>query len=191
MRKFRLTNTRGGYGLVAILLHWLIAVLVFAQLGLGLVMTRVSDQRLMFELIQRHKSIGVLILVLIVLRLVWRIANPRPRPVSSLQPWEKRASSLLHRVLYGLLLALPLSGWAMVSASVLGIPTLVFGIFLLPHLPVTVSEASEDFWRLLHHFLAYTVLTLIAGHVLAALRHHFILKNEVLRRMLRPPRTKP
>lgn len=185
-------NTKEGYGFVAIALHWVVAVLVIGQIGLGLVMLRVADQRLAFDLIQWHKSMGLLILALIVLRLVWRLVNPLPLPLASLRRWEKIASATVHRLLYAIFLALPLSGWALVSASVLGIPTLVFGIFLLPHLPVGVSEAGEQFWRSLHHLLAFTALGLVAGHAVAALRHHFILRDGVLKRMLRPVRrTKP
>ncbi|WP_265516170.1 cytochrome b [Nitratireductor luteus] len=181
-------NTRAGYGLLAIALHWTIAALVVGQISLGLVMLRVTDQRLAFDLIQWHKSIGLLILALIVIRLAWRMANPQPRPLASLRRWEKTASQAVHRLLYALLIALPLTGWALVSASVLGIPTLVFGLFLFPHLPVGVSEGGEDFWRLLHGSLGFTALALVVIHIAAALRHHFILHDGVLRRMLRPVR---
>ncbi|WP_163264944.1 cytochrome b [Chelativorans alearense] len=181
-------NTKDGYGLLAIAFHWAIAVLILGQIGLGLTMVRVADQRLAFNLIQWHKSLGLLILALIVLRLLWRLANPRPLPLASLRRWEKAASTAVHRLLYAVFLILPLSGWALVSASVLGIPTLVFGLLVLPHLPVGVSEAGETFWRLLHRSLAYTAIALVAVHMLAALRHHFILKDGVLRRMLRPGR---
>ncbi|WP_157014241.1 cytochrome b [Mesorhizobium xinjiangense] len=181
-----LRNTKDGYGLVAIVLHWTLAVLVIGQIGLGLAMLRVADKRLSFDLIQWHKSIGLLILALFVLRLAWRLANPQPAPEASLKRWEKTASAAVHRLLYALLLALPLSGWALVSASVLGIPTLVFGLFLLPHLPVEVSEAGEAFWRSTHHLLAFAAILLIAGHILAALRHRILLRDHVLQRMLRP-----
>ncbi|MDZ5697358.1 cytochrome b [Chelativorans sp. M5D2P16] len=192
MSKLAFRNTRDGYGLVAIVFHWALAVLILGQIGLGLVMMRIADQRLAFDLIQWHKSLGLLLLLLIALRLTWRLLNPQPRPPASLRRWERCASASVHLLLYAVFLALPFTGWALVSASVLGIPTLVFGLFLLPHLPVGVSEAGESFWRILHHLLAYTAIVLVAGHALAALRHHLILKDGVLKRMLRPARrTKP
>lgn len=183
-----LRNSTERYGLVAILLHWAIAILAFGQISLGLIMMRIESQRLAFDLIQWHKSIGFLILGLFVLRLAWRLANPPPRPLASLRPWERLLAAAVHRLLYVVFLALPLSGWALVSASVLGIPTLVFGFFLLPHLPVEISDANEGFWRLIHHLLAYAALILAVGHALAALR----LKDKALKRMLYPARrTKP
>lgn len=188
----KLRNSAERYGLVAIVLHWAIAVLAFGQIGLGLTMMRVESQRLAFDLIQWHKSTGFLIFGLFALRLAWRLANPLPRQPASLRPWERRLAAAVHRLLYALFLALPLSGWTLVSASVLGIPTLVFGLFLLPHLPVEISEPNENFWRFVHHLLAYAAIALIAGHALAALRHHFILRDETLKRMLHPVRrTKP
>jgi cytochrome b561 len=183
-----LRNTTEGYGLVAIAFHWVLAVLILGQIGLGLTMLRVESQRLAFDLIQWHKSFGVLILALVVLRLGWRLINPRPMPWPGLRRWERRASAAAHRGLYGVFLALPLTGWALVSTTVLPIPTLIFGLFVLPHLPLGVSEAAEEFWAAVHSLLAYAAIMLVGVHVLAALRHHFILRDGVLKRMIYPAR---
>ena len=90
----------------------------------------------------------------------------------------------VHAFLYAALLLLPLTGWALVSASVLEIPTMPFNMFVLPHLPLEVSEASEDFWAGLHRWIGWAAAGLVVLHALAALRHHFWLRDDTLLRML-------
>lgn len=179
-----LRNTENAYGWVAIAFHWAIALLITGQWILGKWMVRLDDQRLTFELIQWHKSTGFLILALVMLRLPWRVFNPPPELPASMPLVERSAARWSHRVLYVLMLLLPLSGWALVSVSVLEIPTLAFYLILIPHLPFAKSEAAEDFWATTHEILGWAMLAVVALHVLAALRHHFLLKDEVLRRML-------
>ena len=125
-----LLNTKLGYGWVAIVLHWTIAVLIVGQWTLGKVMKNLADQRLSFDLIQWHKSFGFLILALAVLRLCWRLANPRPALPPETSGLERLAAGWVHRTLYALMLLLPLSGWAIVSASTLEIPTFAFYLFV-------------------------------------------------------------
>lgn len=171
------------YDAAAIVLHWLMALLLTAQLLLGLTMSRIADQRSAFELIQLHKSIGLTLLGLIGLRLVWRLAN-RPPPLPDGMPlWERQAARFAHAVLYLLMLVLPLTGWALVSVSVLAVPTMPFGLFVLPNLPLPMSEAAELLWGCLHGLLAWALVGVVALHVLAALRHHFWLRDGVLTRM--------
>lgn len=179
-----LRNSRQAYGSVAIALHWLIALLILGQLVVGTVMVRLADQRLAFELIQWHKSFGFLTLGLIVLRLVWRFANPLPAYPPTLPGWEIRAARAMHRLFYILMFALPLSGWALVSVSVLAIPTLAFYLFVIPHLPLGVSQGAEDFWSATHRLLGYAMMALVALHAAAAMRHEFWLRNGLLLRML-------
>lgn len=179
-------NGRDYYGLVAIVLHWAIAFLIIGQLVMGTVMVRLANQRLAFDLIQWHKSFGFLTLVLVVLRLAWRFANPLPAYPAAVPDWEASAARAMHRLLYVLMVLLPLSGWALVSVSVLAIPTLAFYLFLVPNLPLGISEGAEDFWAAAHRLLGYAMMAAVAIHGLAALRHHFWLKNDLLVRMLRP-----
>ncbi|TKT82752.1 cytochrome b [Aquamicrobium sp. LC103] len=178
-------NSSDGYGLVAIVLHWTIALLFLAQIALGLAMVRIGDQRLAFELIQWHKSFGFLILGLVLVRTGWRLAEAVPRPLPG-PAWEQGAAILVHLLLYALMIVLPLTGWALVSVSVLEIPTFAFYLVLVPHLPLGVSEQAEEFWTAAHVYAGYLVMVLIAVHVAAALRHHFILRDHALRRMVRP-----
>ncbi len=181
-------NTEARYGWIAILLHWLIAVLFIGQLALGLAMVRVAGQRSAFELIQLHKSVGFLLLGLVALRLGWRLANVTPQLPPGTGLLERRAAPAAHLALYALQLLLPLTGWALVSASVLEIPSMPFDLFVMPNLPVAVSDAGEAWWQAAHAYLAYAAVGLVAVHVLAALRHHFRLGDTVLTRMISPSR---
>ncbi|MGO4840007.1 cytochrome b, partial [Rhizobiaceae sp. 2RAB30] len=141
-------NRKDSYGLVAIVLHWAIALLIISQLVMGTIMVRLANQRLAFDLIQWHKSFGLLTLALVAMRLAWRLANPMPSYPGTISDLEVRAARGMHRLLYLLMVLLPLSGWALVSVSVLAIPTLAFYLFLVPDLPLAVSERAEDVWML-------------------------------------------
>lgn len=99
---------------------------------------------------------------------------------------ERRAAPAVHLLLYVAQVAVPLSGWALVSVSVLEIPSMPFNLFVMPHLPLGVSEQAENFWIVGHQWLAYAGMALVALHVLAALRHHFWLRDAVLVRMIAP-----
>ena len=181
-----ITNSTTRYGWGAIILHWLIALIFIGQFGLGFVMVRLTSQRTAFELIQLHKSFGFLLLGLVVLRIAWRLGNvwpPLPRSVGTL---ERRAAPLAHLALYAFQLALPLSGWALVSVSMLEIPSLPFNLFVMPNLPLAESDGAESFWAAAHWYLAYAGMALVALHVAAALRHHFQLRDGVLTRMITP-----
>lgn len=181
-----ITNSTTRYGWGAIILHWLIALIFIGQFGLGFVMVRVTSQRTAFELIQLHKSFGFLLLGLIILRIVWRCGNTTPALPRSVGTLERRAAPLAHFALYAFQLALPLSGWALVSVSMLGIPSLPFNLFVMPNLPLAESDGAESFWAAAHWYLAYAGMALVALHVAAALRHHFQLRDGVLMRMITP-----
>lgn len=184
----QLRNSGEGYGWVAILLHWSIALVFLCQLALGLAMSRIADQRSAFELIQLHKSLGFLILGLAVLRLAWRFSSVRPASPAGMSSLEKGAAHAVHALLYALQFALPLTGWALVSASVLAIPTMPFGLLVIPNLPVGSTEAAEMLWSTVHAWLAYAAIGVVALHAAAALHHHVVRRDAVLARMLAPPR---
>ncbi|WP_320198183.1 cytochrome b [Agrobacterium sp. rho-13.3] len=173
------------YGFFAILLHWLIAVLILGLLALGYVMTRPdTDPALQFSLFQWHKSFGMLVLGLAVLRFLQWGLWPKVAPVPTLGIWERWASLAVHRLLLLLGVLVPLAGWAIASVSPLGIPTFMFNVVVVPHLPLAQSEEAEILWSTVHATLAYTVLGLVAVHALAAIYHHVIRRDEVLLRML-------
>ncbi|WP_123146269.1 cytochrome b [Mesorhizobium delmotii] len=181
-----ITNSTTRYGWAAIVLHWLIAAIFIGQFVLGFVMMRVSSQRTAFELIQLHKSLGFLVLGLVILRIAWRLGNAVPALPRSVGPLERRVAPLVHFALYVFQLALPLSGWALVSVSMLEIPSVPFNLFVMPDLPLAESDTAESFWTSAHWYLAYAGIGLVALHIVAALRHHFWLKDAVLTRMIRP-----
>jgi cytochrome b561 len=184
-----LRNTETGYGLVAIVFHWMIALLFAGQVALGIFMTRLADEEpTKFGLYQWHKSFGLLILLLALVRLAWRLINPAPDLPQGMRDWEQRAARLAHVFLYAAILLVPVTGWAFVSSSPLGIPTFAFYLVVVPHLPVPVSDVAEAVLQRVHTSLALLSAAVAVLHVAAALRHHFVLKDAVLQRMIVPVR---
>ena len=154
-----LRNSADRYGLVAMVLHWTMALAIITLLAIGVFMVRLTPgSSLQFEVYQLHKSVGITVLVLSLLRLAWRLFNPAPPLPTNLQPWEKGLARFTHIGFYVLMIALPLSGWMMVSASVWNIPTVIFGAFTLPHLPVLGTlenkKPVEDALKEVHEALA-------------------------------------
>jgi cytochrome b561 len=173
------------YGLIAILLHWMIAALILGVLALGYVMTRQDiDPARQFYLFQWHKSFGLLVLALALVRVVHRILSRPVLPVEGLRPLEAVASSSTHRILLLLTVAVPLAGWTVASVSPLDIPTFMFNLLVVPHLPLPKSGAAEDFWSTVHATLAYGMLALVALHAGAAIYHHVWRRDDVLTRMV-------
>ncbi|MEQ8745585.1 cytochrome b [Pyruvatibacter sp.] len=183
-----LTNSQERYGVVAITLHWLIAFAVIGLYGVGTFMVDMKPSLQQFELYQLHKSFGITVLVLTVLRLIWRIANPRPALPPGMPRWQVLAAKATHWGFYTLLLAAPLAGWAMVSASSFNVPTVVFGLFTVPHMEFIATspdkQALEGTFEDLHALFADGMLLLFLAHVGAALYHHIKLHDTVLLKML-------
>jgi cytochrome b561 len=180
----RLSNTEQNYGAAAIALHWLMAILIVTLVAMGIYMVRLPDVGFNLKkitLILAHKEIGVLVLVLAAMRLTWRQFNPLPRLVDTVPEWQKVTAILVHLCFYALMIALPVTGWVMSSAA--GIPVSFLGLFMLPDL---VPHDDSLFGRLgqLHNWLGYTMAGFIALHAGAALRHHFLLRDETLQKML-------
>lgn len=124
------------YTTIAIVLHWGIALGILAMLAMGLAMTHAPIAPLWkFKLYQWHKSVGITILLLALLRLLWRLWH-KPPALPAMPRWEKGAAEGTHVVLYGLMIGMPLVGWAVVSASPLNIPTVLYGVIPWPHIPV-------------------------------------------------------
>jgi cytochrome b561 len=132
-------------------------------------------------MLARHKSVGITILALALIRLLWRWANPTPTLPDTLKPYERSLAQFTHAALYGLLFAMPISGWLMSSAR--GFPVSWFGFFQLPDL-VPKNKALYDWMLTTHDALAWTLGVIVALHVAAALKHHYLLKDDTLRRML-------
>lgn len=181
------TTTR--WGIVSRLLHWGIAALILAQLALGLVMTEfVPDVTRQFALTQTHKSLGFVVFVLVLVRIGWRAVNPRPAE-PAMPEWQARAAVASHRALYALMLALPLSGWLLASASpvqdLLQMQNMVFGLFALPDPFVPGSARVEAVAAWCHAALAILMAALLLLHVAAALKHQIVDRDGLLTRMIR------
>jgi cytochrome b561 len=178
------------YSTVAILLHWTIAAAIVAQVASGLWMVRAihsaGSQAAAFHAYQWHKSLGLTILVLSLLRLCWRLANPPPPLPTSMTRLQRRAARTMHGLFYALTLGIPLVGWLMVSASPLGLPTMVFGLFEWPHVPwlAGLGSSVEVALKTAHRAMAYALIGLLVLHVAAALKHHLSDRDDILARML-------
>ena len=188
-RKTSWRNSQTRYGLAAIGFHWTVALFFLGNLGLGAYMSglELSDPDL-FPLYQLHKSFGVCIFLVVVLRLTWRLLDTSPAMPPDMALWEQVAAKLTHLGLYGILVAMPLSGWIIVSASPFNIPTRIFDLIALPHIELIVTNPDKDLWlgfgEWAHWLLAWSAAAAVFLHVAAALRHHFLLRDDVLRRML-------
>ena len=176
-----LRNDADSWGAPAKLFHWVMAALILAQIALGLMAAswRVSPVKL--ELFFWHKSTGMLILALVALRLLWRLANPAPMLPPGMAAWERAAARLSHLLLYALMIALPVTGWIVNSAS--NVPFRIFWLIPLPAI-VAPDEPTADLAALVHGGLAALLALALVAHVGAALRHHFVKRNTVLIRML-------
>lgn len=177
-------NTEDRFGAVAMLLHWSMAVLIIGLAALGLYMVTLPDvgfDTKKIVLILYHKEIGLSVLVLLAVRLAWRLTQILPQLVEHLPDWQKIAARFVHLSFYALMLALPLTGWLMSSAA--GIPVSFFGLFTLPDF---LPPDDYLFQRLIgiHKWLGYLLIFFILVHVGAALMHHFVLKDDTVRRML-------
>ncbi|MEI9993640.1 MAG: cytochrome b [Rhizomicrobium sp.] len=179
------------YGTVAMTFHWVIALLLIANIALGLYMgdlPRGDPNK--FLIFQTHKSIGLTVLVLSLLRLGWRLFHPVPALPLGMHRLAKLAAHATHYIFYFLIVFIPLSGWVMVSASPLGNGTLFFGLFDWPNLPLFAGQTraqlhdTHELFETAHVWLAWSAIVLVPIHVAAALYHNFLRRDDVLRRML-------
>lgn len=169
------------YSATAKWLHWVMAVLIFGALAMGFYMQGLPFSPGKLQWYSWHKWLGVSLFCLVLLRLLWRFTHRPPALPGHMSGLERLAAHLGHIALYGLMLAIPLSGWLMSSAK--GIPTVWFGVLPLPDL-LDKNKEVGDALQTLHMVLNLTLLGVLLGHVGAALKHHFINKDEVLIRIL-------
>lgn len=175
----QIKNSATHFGIVTIVFHWVIALLIIGLLALGLYMVNMSGwsaQKLKFY--GWHKEYGLLVLFLAVLRIIWRLANDNPELAL---PWlEKIAARSMHWAFYIFMFAMPITGWLITSAA--GLPASFFGLFTLPNL-VAPDESNRILFEWIHQWLGYALIAAICLHVAAALKHHFINKDDILRRI--------
>lgn len=173
-------NTRIRYGSVAKTLHWLIALLVITILCIGYLMQYIKNEKVFGEVINIHKLMGLSILILMIMRAVWALINPKPELPPSSATWVAFASRSVHILFYILLIAMPIAGWIMSIAS--GYVPKFFSWSIM--LPIPRSKYIADLFENIHNTLAIVIIVVIVLHVSAALYHYFFKKDNVLQRML-------
>lgn len=177
-----LTNTSDRWGAVSQALHWLVVLLILALVVIGLTMTELPKTPKWFWVYTMHKSLGITVLALMLLRLGWRLYAGRPNPVPGTQAWQQRIASTTHFLLYALVLAQPISGWIYDSASGLR-PFRLFGLFAMPKL-VAADDSVRDLALEAHEWGIWILLALVALHAGAAFHHHLFRNDATLARML-------
>ncbi|HMM47534.1 MAG TPA: cytochrome b [Thiobacillaceae bacterium] len=173
-------NSPGRYSTPAVLLHWLVALLIFVAFPLGVYMHELPLSPDKLKLYSYHKWIGITVLMLMGIRIAWRLTHTPPPLPRDLASWQKRLGALVHGLLYVLMIAIPLSGWLMSSAK--GFPTVWFGVLPLPDL-VAKNRELGDLLTEVHEILNFVLLASIILHVIGALQHHFIERRPFLQRM--------
>ena len=170
------------YTKTAMLLHWLTALLIVAAFAMGLFMTSIpgfSPTKLKY--FAWHKWAGVTVLGIAVLRVLWRQFNKPPPPLASIAPWQHLAAEAMHVLLYLLIFAVPVSGYFYTLSA--GIPVVYFKLFTLPVL-MGPNPELKPVLREIHYWLNMTMAAAVGLHVAAALKHHFIDRDGILKRML-------
>jgi cytochrome b561 len=168
------------YSRVAILLHWIIAALILVNLYLGLFhedMSKPVRATMMFW----HKSIGLTVLALTLARLSWRLGHRPPPYDAALKRWEVAVARATHWTFYFLLIAVPLTGWLLISTG--GKPVSWFGLFMVPALPVSRADGPHDLFDTLHTIFGWAMLVLVVLHVAGALKHQLQGHRQVFGRM--------
>ena len=180
------------YSTVAIVLHWLMAALIIWQIWIGIWMTgAINDpetQAAAYDAFQFHKSLGLSLLVLAILRLLWRLFHRVPALPAHMPPWQRLAARLSHIALYLFMIFIPLTGWLYVSTGwnseagmAFQVPTVWFGMFEWPHIPgIEGASGLADIVIEMHEIMAFALIALLVFHVAAALKHHFADRDHVL-----------
>jgi cytochrome b561 len=176
-----LKNSSSHYGVISVVLHWLIALAVFGLFAAGFWMVDLSYYSQWYRTAPHwHKSIGILLAIVMLLRLLWRFISPAPPALASHRPWEKKTSAIVQFCLYLGILLLVISGYLISTED--GRPIAVFGWFEVPSAGALFTNQA-DIAGLVHEYVAYSLITLALLHGAAALKHHFIDKDHTLKRM--------
>lgn len=174
-------NQTATYTATAIRLHWLVAIGMVGTFAVGLYMHELPLSPMKLQLYAWHKWAGMTIFALVLLRISWRLTHRRPGPPVGMPAWQHLAAEVAHRLLYVLMVAIPISGWLMSSAK--GYQTVLFGVLPLPDLLAKDKELG-DLLATIHRLLNFAMAGLVLAHAGAAIKHHFIDRDEVLQRML-------
>jgi len=179
-----LKNTKTSYGYISIIMHWVMALIIFGLFGLGLYMVELSYYDAWYKgSLDLHKSIGMVLVALLLTRVCWTVFNIKPKSaVNNASKLEINAAHFAHIALYLLMTALMFSGYLISTAD--GRDISVFGLVAVPASSIAI-ENQEDIAGSIHNILAWSLVLLASAHGLAAIKHHFINKNDTLKRMLK------
>lgn len=175
-------NTKNRFGMITIVLHWLMAAMMAGLTIIGLWMVRIPISVQKLQLYGWHKEWGILVLMLVIVRLAWRIRNITPA-LDAIPAWEELAARTVHWAFYFFMFALPITGWLITSSA--DLPVSFFGLFIFPNL-ISGNEANRLLFSNIHEWLGYALIATFCMHTGAALKHHFINQDNILRRMLWP-----
>lgn len=175
-----LRNTQFEYGSVAKWLHWLVALGILALIALGLLQSDMESGPQRAGIRELHGSIALLVLALMIVRIAWRWTNETPAHPAGIPGWQRASAMLVHGAIYIAVFVQLISGALAVATG--GKPLAFFGLFSIP-LPIAKSRDGHEFWEEVHEAGWIAIASLVAVHVAAALYHHVILKNDVLKRM--------
>lgn len=176
-----LKNTSNSFGSVAKVFHWLMALMIIGMFIVGFVMSSMPSSSMKFALYGMHKATGFVLFILVVLRLSWRFINPVPRLPTSLHSVHYKLAKLSPLALYIMIFLMTLSGYIMSNAA--GYPISVYGLFTVPNI-IPKSPNLSKIASTIHVYSAFLFIAILTLHVSAALYHHFILKTNILLRML-------
>jgi len=174
-------NTDVHYGWISIIIHWVMGVLLLGLSVLGVYMVRLPISLSKLRLYGYHKEFGMLVLFLVIIRLIWRLINVLPHLPDDIPQWQEFAAHAMHRVFYLFMFAMPVTGWLITSAA--GLPMSVFGLMVMPDL-IAANKSVIPMFIFIHKWAGYVLICAILGHTGAALHHHLVKKDGVLRRML-------
>lgn len=181
-RHMTLKNSEDRYGLVSVILHWLIAISIIGLYLLGSYIVDLSYYDPAYKTLPAlHKALGVILFALVLARILWTFANPRPAPAGKATELQVQAAKRVHQLLYILMLVIPISGYLISTAD--GRPVDLFGLITLPALELGVA-LQEELAGTLHLWSANLLIAMVTLHALAALKHHFINRDQTLIRIL-------
>lgn len=175
-------NSSSRFGLISIIFHWLIALLTLSLFGLGVWMVELDYYSVWYQVAPWwHKNVGVCLLVLVLIRWVWQVFSPSPLALSTIPSWQRISAHIVHEVMNILIVFICLAGYFIVTAK-----GQALSVFDWLHIPATLTGIAnlEDIAGDLHALAAYILMVIIGLHVVAALKHHFINKDNTLLRIL-------
>lgn len=176
-----ISDTVKQYGSITKILHWVLGIIMIAQVLLG-VYSAYAPRDTVRQIMFWHKSLGLLLLLLAIVFIIWRTINPKPEYDNNMPIWEKLAARTIHFILYISILVMPLSGWYMSTAA--GHIPSFFGLFSMPAPFMVQNKLIAHNFAQMHEIFAWVIGIAIVIHLLAAIKHHFIDKDDILKRML-------